>query len=180
METKKRRPRRFRRILLIIALVLGLLVLILVGVAAFFNKQITERVLDEVRKSLRTELEVREAGLSLLSGFPNASVNLSDVRIKDAFGKNLLSVREVAFRFKITSLFGDRIEVKHLRISGGAIAVHINARGKANYDIFKKNDSGGSDLNIALENAELSNLLLSFQNANTRQTAELNLHRQPR
>lgn len=175
METKKRRPRRLRRILLIIALVLGLLVLILVGVAAFFNKQITERVLDEVRKSLRTELEVREAGLSLLSGFPNASVNLADVRIKDAFGKNLLSVREVAFRFKITSLFGDRIEVKHLRISGGAIAVHINARGKANYDIFKKNDSDGGDLNIALENAELSNLLLSFQNANTRQTAELNL-----
>jgi len=175
MATTKRRPRRLRRILLIIALVLGLLALALVAVAAFFNKQITERVLDEVRSSLRTELEVRDASLSLLSGFPNASVNLADVRIKDAFGKNLLAAREVAFRFKITSLFGDRIEVKHLRISGGGIAVHVNARGKANYDIFKKNDSAGGNLNIALENAELSNLLVSFQNAVTRQTAELNL-----
>ncbi|MFN0016606.1 MAG: AsmA-like C-terminal region-containing protein, partial [Saprospiraceae bacterium] len=170
-----RRPRWFR-ILFVTALVLGLLVLALVLVAAFFNKQITQRVLDEVRNGLRTELVVGDAGLSLLSGFPNASVNLADVRLKDAFGKNLLTAREVAFRFKITSLFSDRIEIKNLRISGGGIAVSVNERGRANYDIFKKKDSANSDLNIALENAELGNLLVSYRNAKTRQAAEVNLH----
>lgn len=179
LPQKKRRP-LWLRILLATGILLAVLALALVLVAAFFNEQITRRVLNEVSNSLRTELEVRDAGLSLLSSFPNASVNLADVRLKDAFGKNLLAAREVAFRFKITSLFGDRIEVKNLRISGGGIAVRINERGQANYDIFKKNNQRAaaptdSDLRIALENAELHNLLLSYQNAKTKQNAEINL-----
>lgn len=176
---KKRRP-LWARLLLVTGIVAASLVLTLLLVAAVFNEQITRRVLDEVSGSLRTELEVREAKLSLLSGFPNASVNLADVRLKDAFGKNLLAAREVAFRFKITSLFGDRIEVKNLLVSGGALAVRVNERGQANYDIFKKTSpraaaTADSDLRIALENAELKNLLLSYQNAKTKQTAEINL-----
>ncbi len=174
---KKRRP-LWWRILLITGILLAILVLALVLLAAFFNQQITRRVLNEVSNNLRTELTVRDAGLSLFSGFPNASVNLADVRLKDAFGKDLLAAREVAFRFKLTSLFGDRIEIKNLRISGGAIAARINARGQANYDIFKSTgdaQTDDSDLRIALENAELENLLVSYQNARTKQIAEINL-----
>ncbi|MBK9338018.1 MAG: hypothetical protein IPM98_16325 [Lewinellaceae bacterium] len=176
---KKRRP-LWLRMFLTTGIVVAILAVALVLLAAFFSKQITRRVLEEVSNSLRTELEVRDAGLSLLSGFPNASVNLADVRVKDAFGKNLLVAREVAFRFKITSLFGDRIEIKNLRISGGGIAVRINQRGQANYDIFKTAGQraaapADSGLRIALENAELVNLLLSYQNAKTNQIAEINL-----
>lgn len=182
METnptiKNRRP-RWRRILLICAITLGVLLLLLMGTAAFFSKQITRRVLAEVGKNLKTELKVSDAGLSLLSGFPNASVNLSDVQIKDAFGGILLAARDVSFRFDLTSLFGNRIEIKQMHISGGGIRIRIDGRGKANYEIFKetpkKQTDPGSDLRIALENAELSNLLLSFQNLKTRQIAEAKL-----
>ena len=172
---KKRRP-LWARLLISAAITFALLLAILVLVALFFNKQITKQVLAEVGKSLKTELQVGDASLSLISGFPNAAVNLSDVRLKDAFGGYLLVAREVSFRFKLTSLFGERIEVKNMRISGGGIRVRITERGKANYEIFK--DSGADDdseLRIALENAELENLLLSFQNARTQQIAEANL-----
>lgn len=175
METKKRRP-LWLRIFLFALLALGVLVLALIGIAAVFNEQITRKVLAEVGKGLKTELQVSDAGLSLLKGFPNASVNLSDVRLKDAFGGYLLAAREVSFRFDVRSLFGDRIDIKRISISGGGIRVRINERGKANYEIFK--DSGteeNSDLRIDLEDAELQNLLLSFQNAKTKQTAEANL-----
>lgn len=173
--TKKRRP-LWLRFLLITALVLGLLVLLLVGIAAVFNKQITRRVLAEVEKNLTTELQVGDAGLSLISGFPNASVDLTDVKVKDAFGGYLLAAREVSFRFDVRSLFGDRIEVRRLRISGGGVRVRINERGRANYNIFRENnETEDSSLKIDLENAELNNLLLSFQNTRTRQAAEANL-----
>lgn len=177
---KRRRP-LFRRLAVGIGLLLGLVVLALMLVAVFFDSQVTRRVLAEVGKNLKTEITVGDAGLSLLSGFPNASVTLSDVRLKDAFGGYLLAAREVSFRFDITSLFSNRIEIKTMRISGGGIRVRINERGQANYEIVKepaKKQSGPaveSDLRIALENAELENLLVSFQNAKTKQTAELNL-----
>ncbi|MCC6461531.1 MAG: hypothetical protein IT260_13745, partial [Saprospiraceae bacterium] len=180
METqpiiKKRRP-FWLRFSIGAGLALAFLVLILMLLAVFFDRQITRRVLAEVSKSLKTELQVGDASLSMLSGFPNAAVNLTDVRLKDAFGGYLLAVREVSFRFDLMSLFGDRIEIKTVHISGGGIRIRINERGKANYEIFKETepDDSSSELRIALDNAELENLLLSFQNANTRQIAELNL-----
>ncbi|TNE57603.1 MAG: hypothetical protein EP344_11015 [Bacteroidetes bacterium] len=192
MDTSKQKKRRplWLRITLWTGLGTGLLLLLLVLVAAVFDKQITKQVLDQVRKNLKTELEVGDARLSLISGFPNASVDLRDVRLEDAFSDELLSAREVAFRFKLTSLFSGNIQVKDMRVSGGSIRVRITERGLANYDVFKRSagsgtGSGGggkpggkakSGMHIALENARLTNLLLSFQNAKTRQTAELVLH----
>lgn len=184
METnppiKKRRP-LWRRLLIGSGLTLGLIALLLLSLALFFDSQITRRVLAELSKNLKTELQVGDASLSLFSGFPNASVDLSDVLLKDAFGGNLLVAREVSFRFDLTSLFGDQIEIKTVRVSGGGIRVRINNRGQANYEIFKTpakkqpEPASGSDLRIALDNAELQNLLISFQNLKTKQTAELNL-----
>lgn len=175
-------PRRrlfWRRFFLFSGLTLGLITLILLSIALFFDSQITRRVLTEVSKNLKTELTVGDAGLSLFSDFPDASVNLTDVLLKDAFGGNLLTAREVSFRFDLASLFGDRIEIKTARISGGGIRVRVNQRGQANYEIFKtstqKKPAADSDLRIALDNAALENLLISYQNLKTRQTAELNL-----
>lgn len=184
METNlpiKKRRRLWLRLLLGSGLTLGLLALALIVLALFFDSQITRRVLAELGKNLKTEMKVGDASLSLLSGFPNASVNLSNVQIKDAFGGNLLLAREVSFRFDLASLFGDRIEIKTVRVSGGGIRVRINERGQANYEIFKTNDkktpqpAADEGLRIALDNAELHNLLISFQNLKTRQTAEINL-----
>jgi hypothetical protein len=172
---KKRRP-FWLRFLIGAGITIGIIVLLLVITAAFFNKQISRQVLNELGKNLKTELQVGDTQLSLLKGFPNASVNLTDVRLKDAFGDYLLAAREISFRFKLTSLFGNRIEIKDMHISGGGIRIRITERGLANYEVFK--DSGSDEdsaLRIALENAELKNLLISFHNARTKQTAEVNL-----
>jgi len=173
---QKKRRSRWLRLLFGSVITIGLLVLFLVIVAAFFNKQISRQVLDELGKNLKTELQVGDTQLSLLKGFPNASVILTDVRLKDAFGEYLLAAREISFRFKLTSLFADRIEIKDMHISGGGIRIRITERGQANYEIFKDSaDDANSSLRIALENAELKNLLLSFHNARTKQIAEINL-----
>ncbi len=178
---KKRRP-FWLRLLIGSGLALGIVTLLLLSLALFFDAQITRRVLAELGKNLKTELKVGDASLSLFSGFPDASVDLSNVQIKDAFGGNLLLAREVSFRFDLASLFGDRIEIKTVRVSGGGIRVRINERGQANYEIFKTTakkqpePNADSDLRLALDNAELHNLLISFQNLKTRQTAEINLH----
>lgn len=181
-ETQPLPPRRrrwWKRLLWWVGLPLLLLVVVLGVVAWAFNEQITRRLLDAVDDQIRTELTVRKASLSLLRRFPEAAVNLEDVQLKDAFGRYLLQAREVSFRFRLFSLFSERIEVKKIVVSGGSLGVRIDARGRANYDIFKENPSqtpsSDSNLRLALENAELKNLFLTYDNANTRQTASINL-----
>ncbi len=175
---KPLRRRWWKRLLLWVGIPLLVLVIALLTLTVFFDEQITRRLLSVVSGNLRTELTVRKAGLSLIRRFPEASINLEDVRLKDAFGRTLLEAREVSFRFHLFSLFGERIEVKRVVLSGGALNVYINERGRANYDIFKDdgaNTSSGGELQLSLENAELKHLYVTYQNASTRQTVSVNL-----
>ena len=78
---------------------IGIIVLGAVIIAAFFEKQIGERLLTEINKQLDSELTVGEFELSLLSGFPNASANLRNVIIDDSFDGTLLEANNLSFRF---------------------------------------------------------------------------------
>ncbi len=170
--------RWWKRLLLWVGIPLLVLVIALLTLTVFFDEQITRRLLSVVSGKLRTELTVRKAGLSLIRRFPEASINLEDVRLKDAFGRTLLEAREVSFRFRLFSLFGERVEVKKVVLSGGALNVCINERGRANYDIFRDDrasTSSGSELQLSLENAELKHLYVTYQNASTRQTVSVSL-----
>ena len=155
---------------------LGLL-LLLVLIAAFFDKQVSQQLVAEINKNLKTELRVGDARLSLLSGFPAASVNLSQVRLKDALGGQLLAVQELSFQFDLLSLFGDDLKIHSVRLQDGAVRIVVNRAGKSNTDIFKesktpKKTATESTLHLALENAELQNIALLYDNAPTQQTAE--------
>ncbi|MFT6706993.1 MAG: ABC-type thiamine/hydroxymethylpyrimidine transport system permease subunit, partial [Flavobacteriales bacterium] len=52
---------------------IGLFVLTAVIIAAFFEKQVGEKLITEINKQLKSELTVTSFDLSLLSSFPNAS-----------------------------------------------------------------------------------------------------------
>jgi len=173
----KKRRSFARRFFVFTGVLLGVLLLAFVVIAAFFNKQITRQLIAEVNKSLKTELQVREVSLSLLSGFPDASVDFEGVSLRDALGGKLLTAEKLAFRFDLASLFGDRIKVHTLRISDGALRVVINRQGKSNTDIFKETKSAEpeteSTLQLSLDHAEMNNVAVLYDNAPTQQTVEL-------
>ena len=172
-------PRRsfLRRILMGILFTVLSLLLLLVVIAAFFNKQVSQQLVAEINKNLKTELRVGDASLSLLSGFPSASINLSQVRLKDALGGQLLVAEELSFRFDFFSLFSDDLKIHSLRLRDGAIRIMVNRAGKSNTDILKDDNSKKpateSTLRLALEKAELKNVAVLYNNIPTRQTAEM-------
>lgn len=173
-------PRRswLHRILRGLFLAVFSLLLLMILLAAFFDKQVSQQLVAEINKSLKTELKVEDASLSLLSGFPAASVNLSKVRLKDALGAQLLVAEELSFRFDLLSLFGDQLRIHSVHLVNGAIRLVVNAAGKSNTDILKeeknaKKPSTESGLRLALENAELENVAILYDNAPTRQAAEM-------
>lgn len=164
---------------LIIALFFSALALVtlLVVLAAFFDRQISRQLISEINKNLNTELRVEDARLSLLSGFPSASVDLSGVRLKDALGGQLLVAQEMSFRFDMLSLFDEVLNIHSVRLRNGALRVVVNRAGKSNTDILKssstkKENQAESNLQLRLEKAELQHVAVLYDNATTRQSAE--------
>ncbi|MEL6864960.1 MAG: AsmA-like C-terminal region-containing protein, partial [Bacteroidota bacterium] len=159
----------FKRFLLWSGLLLGFVLLLLVLIAALFEQQIGEKVIQEVNKQLKTELKVEEVSLSLLSGFPKASVNLDKVLLEDALQGNLLEADRLALRFGLLSLFGSEIQLHEALIEDGALMIHISRKGLANYNIIKKSEEGvqkasvkEKELSLSLEKARLSNVELIY------------------
>ncbi|MEI6412435.1 MAG: AsmA family protein, partial [Bacteroidota bacterium] len=176
-QPPKKRFRWLRKLVLWTIGIIGSLLLMMVVMAIFFDRQITQQLIVLVNKNLKTELKAEDASLSLLAAFPNASVNLSNVRLKDAQGGALLTAQELSFRFDLASLFGDQIKIHTVRIRDGAIRMVINAQGKTNTDIFKETKPAQpqteSKLQLGLEHAELQNMAVLYDNKPAKQTAEL-------
>ena len=111
---------------------------LLIVIASVFEDQISERLVNEVNKQLKTELRVGEFNLSLISGFPDASANLHDVELDDALSGMLLEAQSLSFQFGLFSLFGSNIRIHSIVIEDGSFYIKKDKKGRTNYDIIKK------------------------------------------
>ena len=128
----------FRFFLWIFAIA-ALCIVILIGIAAFYEKTVGNLVINELKKSLKTELNVETAQLSLIWSFPNASVSLKNVRLKGN-GKNskeLIKADDISLSFGIFGLISGHYVFNRIEINNAKLFVDINKDGKGNYDIFK-------------------------------------------
>ncbi len=166
------RPPDMQRFLKRIVIVVGIVVLLVVSaavvIAGFFQEEVGEKLVSEINKQLMTELTVGHFDLSLLKDFPNATASLHDVVVKGQFGEGLLEAEDMAFHFRLFSLFGEQVKVHTVKISNGALVVHIDQQGKANYDIFKPSETE-SHFNISLKKARLENIELAYQDDKLKQ-----------
>ncbi len=152
-----------------------LLIAAAIVVGSVFREEIGRKVLTEVNKRLKSELKVGTFELSLLSGFPSASADLQDVVLEDAWGDLLLEAKKVSFRFGLLSLLGSKIKVHSIVVEDGALNVHLDGQGKANYAIFKEREdksAGSTDFGISLQQARLKDIELNYQDEKTRQEAK--------
>ncbi len=170
-----------KKFLIYIGAFLGIILLILVLIAGFFEDQIGEKLITEINKSLKTEISKESFDLSLIKGFPNASASLKKVSLPDDIdGTSLFEAEELSFRFNLMSLFGSTIKIKSVLIRDGAIFITYDKRGNPNYDIFKATESATGNksdagLSIALENASLQNMELIYVDEQAKQAMKLKI-----
>ncbi|RMF20736.1 MAG: hypothetical protein D6765_16550 [Bacteroidetes bacterium] len=159
--------RFFKRFFWGLLIVLVLFVGAAVVVAAFFRDQVASQLLTALDNKLKVELRVEDTDLSLLRGFPKASIQLRGVVLADAFGGVLLEAGEMNFRFGLLSLLGKKIKVHEVHIAEGTLNVAFDHRGRPNYDIFlsdeEETESEGQGLNLDLERAHLENIALIWR-----------------
>ena len=125
--------RFFKKTLTGLAVAMLVLLLAAVVTAAFFQEAVGKKLIAEINKQLETELKVGGFELSLIKGFPNATASFHDVVVTGKFGEGLLEAKDMAFHFRLLSLFGPQVKVHSVAISDGALNVHIDERGKGQF-----------------------------------------------
>lgn len=140
-STTKKKKSLFRRILKWSGITFLLLLIAIILIPIFFKDKIKQLVIDEVNKTLTAKLELDDFDLTLLSTFPNLSVQLHGTRLKglgDFEGVTLADVKTVRADVGLWDVIkGETISIDAVYLEEPKIDVRVLYDGKANYDIVK-------------------------------------------
>jgi hypothetical protein len=168
--------KKFLKRLAIILLIFFIVVLgALAIITSLFEDSVGRKLTTEINKQLKSELSIQGFDLSVFRAFPSVAANLEGVQLEDSQGGTLLEADEISFRFGLLSLLSSSIKVSSVVISNGALHIRVDKNGNTNYDIFRESSSteegasSGSSTAISLEQAQLTDIELIYQDMSTQQ-----------
>lgn len=159
----------------IILIVFVLIIVLYVGLAWYINthkKEVQAALLEELNGGLSGTLTVGSMDPTFLKGFPDVSLKLEDVILRDSLYNNhkhtLLQAREFNVAVSLVSFLRGAINIKKMSIGNAAIDMYTDANGYSNTAVFKKNkkakkgEGGGSF--PELRKLSLENVTLAIDN----------------
>ena len=130
-----------KKVLWILAGVVGVLLLLLILIPVIFKDEIFRKVDEQLAKSVNAEVNYNpdKLSLSLLRHFPHVTAGLEDFSIvgKDRFaGDTLLAADNFKIVLNLSSvLFGDKMQIRAIELEKPLIQILVLEDGTANYDI---------------------------------------------
>lgn len=142
----------------------------------FLKDSIGKLVLGEINKELNEPISAKEVDLVFWGSFPNLSVELIQVHIKDKFSleKNtdtLFFAEKFSLQFNPMDLWHGRYDIKNIDVANGVVKLKTNAQGKSNFDIANASTSKTkSSLELKLKQIGIEKVRLIYFNAATAQS----------
>ncbi len=173
--------RRIKKIVLYLVFSLLVLYLGLALLAGLFEEQIGRSLQLQINEQLKTELQFDDFSLSLLRSFPRLSANFGDVRLEDAFGDVLLEARNLSFRINPFTLLGQSVTVQSVEVIDGALRIHYDKRGRANYDVFGESQATDAEeaergaVKLSIRKARLQDVQLIYEDEVSQTEADIHL-----
>lgn len=162
--------KRFKKILKITGITLGVLILLAFLIPIIFKKQITNLVKKEINKSINAKVDFSDVSLSLFRRFPKVSIqieNLSVVGINEFANDTLLYSKKVDGSANLFSVIkGSNIKVSGVFLESPRILAKVTKEGKANWDIAKAStdtstvadaDTSASEFKMSLKKYSINN-----------------------
>ena len=167
----------FRRFLFIILILVVLAVCLSIIVTSLFGDSIGQRIVDEVNKQITSELSVDKMDISLLSSFPNISINMRDVVLKDTENASLGEIETLSFRLGLLPLIRSKIDVRSILLKDGQINIGIDEQNRPNYLIYETSEStesteSGSKQEIDIQKAIFKNVDVNYSDKVNQQEAK--------
>ena len=158
--------------------VLGLIVLLLIacgGLSIYFNRNKTEiiaKINTKINENINGKFHIGDFHYKFLTGFPNFTLALKDVELKDnqwaTHQHTLLKATEIEARLNVWSLLQNEINIHKILINDADIYVYKAEDGYSNANIFKpkkkKSPESKSDRETTIDQIDLNNVHFILDN----------------
>ena len=126
---------------------IGLFSLILVGAVGlrfYFERnktEIVEKINAQINENILGEVKIGDIGYKFLTGFPNFTVVLIDVELKDSLiaihKRPVLKAGEIEMRLNVLSLLKKEVNIRKIVINNAKIDFFTDQNGVSNSNIFR-------------------------------------------
>ncbi|MEO5997645.1 MAG: AsmA-like C-terminal region-containing protein [Chitinophagaceae bacterium] len=145
----KNKVRLVFRVLAWITAIFIALWLLVWGYVIINKKSLLAQVNAELTRKVKGEIKIGDIEPSLLSTFPNVSIRLSNVIVRDTLWKvhhhDLLKADKIFIRLKLYSLFSGNPVISKVIIEKGAFFIFADTSGYSNEYMFQSEKSGGGE-----------------------------------
>lgn len=165
---------RWLRISLISAGSLFALIILLWFILALVVRSRKEAILAEITQQLGSRINgnlvIEDMEPSLLRGFPNISVTLKNVSLKDSlFNRHqhtLLDVKEIFVKVNTFAILRKEVDIRQITLENGAIYLYTDTSGYSNTYLFKGKKKGAPQTKKepTIQNIQLNNILFTMEN----------------
>jgi hypothetical protein len=147
-----------------------MLILSILGIAGIIlEDKLVNISLEQLNKQLNVTIKVHGVKVSLIRGFPNASIIMKGVEITEGsletppeFESGLLSVEEITLKIGILGILRNEYEIDELILKNGWINLYFDQKGKGNFEIFTETSSEKGNWLLDLNQLKIYNVTFSY------------------
>lgn len=144
------------------------------GVVYFYKDKVIQLFVTEANRHLKTKVEVGHIDLSLWEKFPQVAISLQNVKISGSLPEHaepLAVGKQLYFTFSLKDIIAGNYRVREFALVNGEVFVKILPDGSVNYRVFEPDTtSKESSVSFDLEKITLSNVLVTYQDEQLKQT----------
>lgn len=139
-----------RKALWVLAVLFLLIILSYMCLAWYINthkQEVLQKITVSLNENMSGSIVIGDIEPTFLKGFPQVSLRLDDVTVKDSLfprhKKTLLKAQELSLAVNALALMRGTVEIKKIGIRNAALSLHVMANGYSNTSVFKKGRSTG-------------------------------------
>ena len=161
-----------KKFIKIVVVILILMLTALITIPYLFKKEIQETIIKEVNNTINASFSFKSVSLSLLSNFPDATIQLEETLISNYApfeNDTLVFVQNIEVKTSVANLLSRKLVLDNFAISNANIYLKTNENNISNYNIVKesKNDEITTEKNTETEsNISIHIEKYSFNNIN--------------
>ncbi|WP_029271881.1 AsmA-like C-terminal region-containing protein [Flavobacterium sp. KJJ] len=141
-----------------------------------FADKIKEQIKKTANEKLSAELNYSDVSVSFFRHFPSLTLTLSDLNLNGSApykNEKFITAKEVSFGINVASLiFSKAVKIDQIYLSDSFINVKVNAKGEANYNIYKStkpsNPKDSTETSLKLERIEILNSKIIYDDLSTK------------
>ena len=133
-------------------------------VLKYYEDEIGAYAIKKLEDQITTEFTVGEVGLAFWKTFPNASVELTDVLIRENAQRQdtLLFAQTLFLKFNLWDVVRGTYRVNELDVNEGGLFLEINDEKENNWEVWLESEGDSSNFEIDLEEISLTDVKVIY------------------